>query len=213
MKLNPTLGLTFLLLILMLVAGAVSTWWGYMLGYEALKSVTQPDVNPAQQLAEDEENDDQQEGFTIVDEQEILVKVKGYIQGASSDKSATEENENQARKDIFPLAIQDNGVTLQVVKTSNDGESLLLNVSLKNEGEEPVEFLYSLLEIKDENSRTLSGITDGLPPELPANGESFSGTIRIPLALLNDAKQISLTLPDYPQQQVKLKIAAIPVVR
>lgn len=219
MKLNSTLGLTLMLLVMMLGAGSASAWWGYTLGYEALKSVTQPDVNPAKKLANSQNDSEHENGFTIVEEEEILMRVNGYMQGSSSDNSATKEKENTSNQGdnkananaVFPQASQDGGVTLEVSNTTYEKGSLLLNVNLKNEGPETVQFLYSLLDITDESNRNLSGITEGLPRELPANGESFSGTIRIPLALLDDAKVISLTLPDYPKQQVNLKIAAIPV--
>jgi len=82
MKLNSTLGLTLMLLIMMLGAGSASAWWGYTLGYQALKSVTQPDVNPAKQLASSQVNSDPENGLSFVKEEEILMRVNGYIQGA-----------------------------------------------------------------------------------------------------------------------------------
>jgi len=57
----------------------------------------------------------------------------------------------------------------------------------------------------------LSAITDGLPGELPANGEAYNGTIRIPTALLSEAKTISLSLTDYPDQKLQLKLDNLPV--
>ena len=102
---------------------------------------------------------------------------------------------------------------MQVVDASQEEGSLLLKVNLKNEGDKAVRFLYSFLEVKDENGRALSAITDGLPGELPATGKDFSGTVKIPTALLNDAETVSLTLTDYPNQQLQLNLTEIPVVK
>ncbi|NEO18623.1 hypothetical protein [Moorena sp. SIO4A5] len=45
MKFNTTVALTIVLLTMMLGAGVVSAFWGFSLGHEALKGVTQPDTN------------------------------------------------------------------------------------------------------------------------------------------------------------------------
>lgn len=104
-------------------------------------------------------------------------------------------------------------MTLEVRSASQQGGSLLLNVSMKNEGSSAVRFLYSFLNITDDQGRALSAITEGLPGELPANGEEFSGTVSIPTALLENSQKISLTLTDYPDQKLQLKMSDIPVVR
>lgn len=111
----------------------------------------------------------------------------------------------------FPLKSQDQGVTLVVNSASQLGDSLLLNITLKNEGTQAVQFLYSFLNVTDEQGRTLAAYTNGLPDELPANGEEFFGTVSIPIALLENAKKLSLALPDYPGQKLHLKISDIPV--
>ncbi|MGG6296989.1 hypothetical protein ACQ4M4_21545 [Leptolyngbya sp. AN02str] len=74
MKLNSTVALTLVLLSLMVGAGVVSAAWGYALGREALKGVTQPDVRPTVL----NENGDQPRTDTnlIVPESKILEDVK-----------------------------------------------------------------------------------------------------------------------------------------
>ncbi|MFN9401874.1 MAG: hypothetical protein ACK57T_19325, partial [Dolichospermum sp.] len=91
------------------------------------------------------------------------------------------------------------------------GGDLLLRVNMQNKGPDSVRFLYSFLDITDDKGRTLSGITEGLPAELPAKGAEVKGTISIPTALLDDVKQISLSLTDYPAQRLKLQLSDIPV--
>jgi hypothetical protein len=102
---------------------------------------------------------------------------------------------------------------LQVNEATNEGTTLSLKVNLQNEGTTPVKFLYSFLEIKDNQGRSLSAITEGLPEELPPKSENFVGMVKIPNALVDDSQTLSLNLTDYPDQKLKLNISQIPVIR
>jgi hypothetical protein len=231
--------LTLILLAMMLGAGFVSAMWGFTIGHEALKGVTQPDVRPTKKLAENQQVSLGKEGVPILREEDILVNVNEYIKGKIKDSKSenAEEKDNQADKTQsqqkptptpsatqasftttnpslkLPVKSQDRGVTLEVRSATQQGGSLLLNVSLKNDGTNPVRFLYSFLNVTDDQGRALSAITEGLPGELPPNSEAFSGTVSIPTALLEDAKKLSLTLTDYPDQKLQLKMSEIPVAR
>ncbi|MGB3693906.1 MAG: hypothetical protein WA865_03055 [Spirulinaceae cyanobacterium] len=232
MKLNSTVALTLILLATMLGAGTVSALWGYTLGYGALKGVTQPDVSPTKKLAEDKTSSSGSEGVKMLSEQTVLAQVSEKIDSTSTVSELEEKKEDDTKNleeqkeaeekakekesavaGNFPIISQDQGVTLEVVGASQQGGSLLLDVNMKNQGSQEVRFLYSFLDVKDEQGRALSAITEGLPGELPSNGREFSGKVRIPTALLEDAKNISLTLTDYPDQKLQLSLANIPVVR
>ncbi len=237
MKFNSTVALTLILLAMMLGAGFVSAMWGFTLGHEALKGVTQPDIRPTKKLAETQQVSLGKEGVKILREEDILVNVNDYVKGKGKDAKADNEEKKETPAPTrpeqkptpepsatqaslttnanlkLPVKSQDRGVTLEVSSMSQQGGSLLLNVSLKNSGTNPVRFLYSFLNVTDDQGRALSAITEGLPGELPANGEAFSGTVSIPTALLEDAKKLSLTLTDYPDQKLQLKMSDIPVSR
>lgn len=238
MKFNSTVALTLILLAMMLGAGFVSAMWGFTIGHEALKGVTQPDIRPTKKLAETQQVSLGKEGVKILREEDILVNVNDYVKGKGKDsKSDSDEKKETPAKSPpeqkptpeptatqasltptnanlkLPVQSQDRGVTLQVSSATQQGGSLLLNVSLKNSGTTPVRFLYSFLNVTDDQGRALSAITEGLPGELPANGETFTGTVSIPTALLEDAKKLSLTLTDYPDQKLQLKMSEIPVSR
>jgi hypothetical protein len=239
MKFNSTVALTLILLAMMLGAGFVSAMWGFTVGHQALKGVTQPDVRPTQKLAESQQVSSGKEGVAILREEDILTSVNAYIKGEGKDSksnSTDKKDENNSTKSDtspkpspdpsstqaslttdanfkLPVKSQDRGVTLEVRSASQQGGSLLLNVKLKNEGANAVRFLYSFLNVTDDQGRALSAITEGLPGELPPNGEEFSGTVSIPTALLEDAKKLSLTLTDYPDQKLQLKMSEIPVAR
>ena len=195
----------------------MSGFLGFTLGHEALKSVSQPHINPIKKLTGTQESD-QPKGFTIVKEREILVKVYDRIHGQKTEaaeeqpqKTSSEPDEKKAS--VFPLKTEDGGVVLEVLKANKDQDSLLLDISLKNNGSNPVRFLYSFLEVKNDQNQPLGAITDGLPGEIPASGKDFLGTVSVPLSLLDNAQEISLELTDYPDQKLQLEIPKIPVAR
>lgn len=232
MKLNATVALTLLLLAMMFGAGFVSAIWGFTVGHQALKGVTQPDVRPTNKMSPKRPAPGK-EGVDMLKEDDILKKVRIYIDNKSrepknnkkkeeaknnsestTDKKPSEQSSPEAKAaQSLPIRSQDRQVTLEVRSAKQQGGSLLLNVILKNDGAQAIRFLYSFLNVTDDQGRALSAVTEGLPAELPANGEEFSGTVSIPTALLEDSKKLSLTLTDYPEQKLQLKISEIPVVR
>jgi hypothetical protein len=232
MKLNSSVVLTLLLLASMLGAGIVSGTVGASVGREALKGIQQPDTRPTSSLAKRQAkanssnattvNAGKKEEVQILSEEKILASVKERTGGNKDKKKALEtesasdkaDSKASAKKSLnLPVAAQSQGVNMEVTSSTAQGESLLLKVNLKNTGKQPVQFLYSFLDVKDDRGRTLSASADGLPEELPPNGEAFSGTITISTALLDKVEKLSLSLTDYPDQKLQLKLNDIPVVR
>jgi hypothetical protein len=233
MKLNSTVLLTLILLTLMLGAGSVSAFLGFNLGSSALKGITTPDGRPATKFASNKTNNPQQTGVTLLKEQEILKIVKARIEGktkaarsenleeddeeTNSSKQKPEEKPPEVTEEKlqpgFPITAQSEGVTLSVQSARYSGGDLLLKVKMQNKGTDSVRFLYSFLDVTDDKGRTLSASTEGLPAELPLNGPTFSGTVSIPTALLDDVKKVSLALTDYPAQKLKLEVSDIPIER
>ncbi len=232
MRLNTTVVLTLLLLLTMSGAGTASALWGFRIGRAALTSVRQPDVSPTRRLAGgDSDPNLDEDGLNILPESEILVKVYDYVYAqehggeapTTSPGNEAEENKTQVVEDgeeesqpepelNLPIKSQDQGVTMEVTNVTRNDGSLVLDVNLNNEGSQAVRFLYSFLEVNNDQGQPLSAITDGLPGELPATGRSFSGTVKIPEVLLNDTKSLSISLTDYPDQKLQLSLAEIPVV-
>jgi hypothetical protein len=230
MKINPTVILTLLLLGMMFGAGTTSAKWGLTLGTEALKEITQPEISPTRNRKENEEHL-KGEQISFLTEPQILERVKaiqnGNVPAETDPKPKAEEKKSEPTPEPekekaaepkkaegnFPIVGQDQDVTLTVDSVEKQGNWLLLNVSLKNDSYRSVQFLYSFLNVTDERGRVLSATTDGLPGELPANQQKYSGTIKISTALLDDAQTLSLTLTDYPDQKLQLKISEIPGVK
>ncbi|MEA5553678.1 hypothetical protein VB713_22315 [Anabaena cylindrica UHCC 0172] len=234
MKINSTVVLTLILLTLMLGAGSVSAFLGFTMGSSALKGVTTPDGRPATKFASSKTNNNnngQQVGISLLKEDEILKGVQSRIQGNTSASKAKKLDEDEDETKIkkpevqetpqevtedklqpgFPVVAESEGVTLSVQSARYSGGDLLLKVKMQNQGADSVRFLYSFLDVTDDKGRTLSAITEGLPAELPTKGPTFTGTISIPTALLDDVNKISLALTDYPAQKLKLQVSDIPV--
>jgi outer membrane biosynthesis protein TonB len=234
MKFNSKITLTLTLLALMLGVGTASAWCAMKLGEASLAGVSQPETNPTRKLGSKRATASELKEFVPVDEKAIVKKVKETIDELSNEdkkqdkvkapkKGKDEEAVKaekpkpdatpQAAKDNsqFPLKARNGNVTLEVVKASQQGDSIILDVALSNQGKQSVKFLYSFLEVKDTANRPLSAIVENLPEELPANGKTFSGTVRIPVATIEGGEKLSLNLTDYPEQKLNLSIANIPI--
>lgn len=88
MRLNITVILTFTLLALMFGAGAVSASWGFTLGREALKGITQPDVRPTSNLGSRKGNPAGGKEIMILKEEDILKSVQRQIDGKEAPKDS-----------------------------------------------------------------------------------------------------------------------------
>lgn len=84
MKVNSTVVLTSVLLLLMIGAGVTSAGWGYKLGREALKGITQPDARPLNNLTDAQGKPIRREGLTFLKEEDILKDVKARIDGGGA---------------------------------------------------------------------------------------------------------------------------------
>ncbi len=226
---NLTVVFTLILLTLMLGAGCMSGIWAFNVGHQALKGVTQPDVHPRSRMKGRKGTSLQAGAEAMLKEEDILTSVNVWIQGkgkhAKPDKPQNENKSTSSKQTSapntlaagdalqpgFPISTQNQGVTLEVRSARYSGGSLLLKLNFKNQGSKAVQFLYSFLNVTDDQGRMLSANTEGLPTELPANGQSISGIVSIPTAVLDDVKKLSLSLTDYPEQQLRLQLSDIPV--
>jgi len=163
--------------------------------------------------------------MTLLKESDIVDRVKARIDGSSKSQSAAAEpkpntsntpspsvspstNSNQ-----MPMVSQNRDVVLELKSVRRQNDSLVMQVSLRNTGKQPVRFLYSFLNVTDDRGRAVSASTEGLPAELPSSSETFSGSIIIPTALVEGVEKLSLTLTDYPDQRLQLQLSNIPVAK
>ncbi|MCC5899084.1 MAG: hypothetical protein EA395_04130 [Phormidium sp. GEM2.Bin31] len=80
MKFNWTVFLTVTLLLMMMGAGVFSAMWGFSLGREALKGVTQPEFRPGSNLSNRSENEATTTNPRFLDEEDILREVEAQTQ-------------------------------------------------------------------------------------------------------------------------------------
>ena len=219
MKLNSTVALTLILLVSMVVAGLVSASWGSSLGREALKGITQPDTRPGNNKPGNRAGNSRREELAVLPESDIIANVKVRMNGGvdkdlkASPAASTKTTSTPDSKAQLPMTATSEDVVLEVKSARQKGESLVLTVSLRNGGKQPIRFVYDALNVTDEQGRTLKASTQGLPAELPAASSAFPGTISIPASLLEGVQKVSLSLTDYPDKRLQLQLSNIPLVR
>ncbi|AFZ28872.1 hypothetical protein Glo7428_0263 [Gloeocapsa sp. PCC 7428] len=228
MKINSTVALSLLLLVLMAIAGYVSAVWGFSIGSEALESVTQPDTRPVNKGKIAQGASQQQRAVVMLNEQDILTNVRARIEGkgknAKPEKPQPQTTDTQssnttpkaqlvvdASQPGFPIVNRDRDVVLEVLSAQYVGGTLQIKVNLKNEGDRTVRFLSSFMDITDNHGRALTVNAEDLPEKLAPDGKPVSGVLSIPATALDDVENLSLRLTDYPQQQLKLQVSEIPV--
>jgi hypothetical protein len=225
MKLSSSLSTTLTLLGFMLALGIISAAAGYMFGRSSLMGVTQPSINPILGGSADLAP---KQGDGFLKEKEIIANVEAEIKGAkkpnsdqkSDQKPSSETDQSspspspspEAKQNVkFPVTSQDKGVSLEVRSVEQQGENVVLNVAIKNSSDRDVQFLYTFLDVTDQEGQALTATTSGLATELVAKSDPSLGTISIPKAVLGESKQISLNLSDYPAQELKLQISNLPI--
>lgn len=215
MRINSTVALTFILLTMMFGAGIVTGAWGFAIGREALKGITQPDARPTNKVSKKNGSARATDELVVLPEADIIKTVKARLDGNAKSTSVStpqpEPEKTATAPAKFPIISQDKGVTMEVSGVRQRKDSMVFDVSMRNEGTRSVKFLYSFLNITDEQGRVLSADTDGLPTELPPNNQKFAGTVSLSTTLLDKAQKISIQLTDYPDQKLQLRMADIPV--
>lgn len=210
----------------MVGAGVVSSAWGYRLGREALKGITQPDTRPTNNMAR--RNSTGEGTLVFLKESDILAEVQARMEGKTGPITAQRQQQAQQQaaaapvaaeesatpsSEELPLKAEDRGVTFEIQDVRRQGATLILDVKMQNTGVEPFEFLYSFMNVADENGQSLSVSTEGLPTEIEPESPVFAGEVRVPADLLQNSKSLSLTLTDYPDQRLRLQLNDIPVVQ
>ena len=79
MKIRVNLWLTIFLFLMMLLAGLASSYLGYFMGREALKVVTQPDINSSDDTMNQTPLGGKYKGLKIISEEEILEQVNTFV--------------------------------------------------------------------------------------------------------------------------------------
>lgn len=210
--------LTGILCTISLSAGIYGFIWGSRLGEEALAGVSQPTsghLNPTVAGVPTPKSSTEGLAPGFLSETEILDRVKAKTNNPGTPKTKVDPPPASASTgraaNNFPISTQAQGVTLELQSSQVKEDNLVFQVLIRNDGNQPVRFLYSFLKVTDNRGRSLSANAQGLPGELPALSGNFQGELRIPTALLEGVTSLKLSLADYPDQNVTLALDDIPV--
>ncbi|GAB4378412.1 MAG: hypothetical protein Kow00121_30180 [Elainellaceae cyanobacterium] len=72
----------------MIGAGLTSGFWGYSLGRESLKGVTQPNTRPVNNTDSAQGSNSRREELVFLKEEDILANVKAQIEGGAAPADA-----------------------------------------------------------------------------------------------------------------------------
>ncbi|WP_017712584.1 hypothetical protein [Prochlorothrix hollandica] len=218
MGINPTATFTFLLLALTAGIGFYGFMWGSSLAQDALGGITQPDLGLSRRSVSrsgGEATIGHPGDFKFLSEAEILQRIEQFKQASANPNSANGSpaaDPNPSFSQAFPFIAQNQGVLLEVRSVKTEDEAVVLETYLRNDSTETVRFLYStFLRVTSDQGQALAAAVDGLPGELEAVGPTFSGTIRLPKALLGETKTLDLELTDYPDRVIRLELAGVPL--
>ncbi len=226
MKLNSTATFTFVLLFLMVSAGVVSAMGGFSVGTEALKGVRQPDSRPNKASSSSGGNVQKrtsgQAEITLLKEEDILKAAKEKVnsslkRGAKPDPVTDQKDVVKETPEVkktnqqFPYVGKDKEIVMEVTAIRRQEDTVIFDVSLKNDSAQTVKFLYSFLTITDDQGRLLNGETTGLPPELSAKSDRVMGTVKVSSSLLANSSKVSLQLSDYPGKKIQLEVSDISI--
>jgi hypothetical protein len=98
---NP-LKLGLLLSVPMFLAGIASGMVAYRLGYESLKGVSQPDINPAKKFTNDRTSYGRNQRFIPVKETEVIKRVKVYIEQQKNKPQREDKTKEDAKQSFRP---------------------------------------------------------------------------------------------------------------
>ncbi len=226
LKGDRTLLLTSILLFFMLAAGIMSGVLGFVSGHEALKGVTQPDIRPNNNKGGNQQNI-KTKGLELVQESEVIAnskKQRGVEEPKSDAKQAQDAKKKAAEFDKavkndpktglpvgkLPIVREDQGIMLRVNSMATKGDRITLELSLANNGSQPINFGQGAMTLTNDRSQPISATTNGLPSSLAANGREVKVTISIPKNALDKVKSVSLQLTDV-DKKLQLDASGVPV--
>lgn len=210
----------------MVIVGAVCGAVGYVFARQSLKGITQPATNPFLNESSDLDRRPRQ-GADFLNEKDLIAKVKSQTSGAKSakekqktapkpkaqtSKSSDKKKEEKSGPKSLPIKVENQGMKFEVQSLSREDDTLILNVAFQNTSDRTIQFVYTFLDITDDQGQALFSEIRGLPTEFKPKGETFFGTIKILDVPPETVEKISLSLNDYPDQKVKFDIQNIPVL-
>ena len=223
---DRTLLLTSILLFFMLAAGIASGVLGFISGHAALKGVTQPDIRPNNTKNGSQQNLNTK-GLELLQESELIASMKKQtgVEDPKQDAKQAQDAKKQAKAfetavkndpkvgipvATLPIVREDQGIVMAVKSVKSEGNNVKLEVTVSNQGSQPINFGQGTIEVKNDRDKGISSSTAGLPGTLPASGKEVKITLTIPKSALEKSKSVSLQLSDV-DKKLQLEASGVPV--
>jgi hypothetical protein len=208
-KRDRALLLTSILLILMLGAGLFSGIVGFTLGHAALKGVTQPDIRPSNKPV-DRQNT-KTRGLEVLPEKQLIAEAQD-VMGIDNKKEPDKFKADDSPVLVFPIEGKDQGIILNVKSAKPEGNNINIEVTLRNQGSQPIKFNAGVLTITGDKEQPIAANTVGLPQSLAANGKDVAIKVFITKPALGATRTVTLRLTDL-ERKLQIEVPDIPVVQ
>jgi hypothetical protein len=178
---------------------------GWQIGRQALRGVHAPETAPV--LAS-------QSGHQTAEfrsEAEVLKRIQARMSRISPLDDQPESESTPSKTKPQPTAPRSlASLSIQIRETRLSTDQLTWSVALKNQGDRPFALLGSNLEVRDDQGRTSVIEPQDLPKEIVA-GETVTGQFRVPLLLLEGARQLRIYGTGLPSAGIELPLPSRPL--
>lgn len=202
---RPLTGLLVLILLGTTLGTALGfAFWGYRLGQDALRQVRQPLLSPSLSPSAAETG-----GVAFLQEAEVVRRVKaGMVM--PSELPAAGKPPSASPPGPFPLSRQAEGVTLMVTGVEQQGNVVIVAVTVRNDGAYPLPLQRHLL-LETAGGQALEVAVEGLPVQLAPGNEAPAVRMTLPVANLGAEKSLALTLREAGASAPYLRLSDIPI--
>ncbi len=116
---------------------------------------------------------------------------------------------------VQSVQAQAQGVLLKVESAQRTGDTVALQVVLRNKSGRSVRFLYSpsfnLLKVSDNRGQELDPYTTGLPAIVPPDGQDYPGVIEVSIDAQDKPSKLNLSLSEQVDGKLQLELPGIVV--
>jgi hypothetical protein len=113
------------------------------------------------------------------------------------------------------IKAEQQGVLLKVESAQRTGDTVALQVVLRNKSGRSVRFLYSpsfnLLKVSDNRGQELDPYTTGLPAIVPPDGQDYAGVIEVAIDPQDKPSKLNLSLSEQVDGKLQLELPGIVV--
>ncbi len=205
-KKDRALLLTSVLLMLMLAAGLFSGIIGFTMGHAALKGVTQPDIRRSNKgTAENTKT----RGLEVLPEKQLIAEAQD-IMGVDRKAEAAKFKTDEKAALVFPIESKDQGITMTIKSVKLEGSNLKLDVTLSNQGSQPIKFNQGVLTIVGDKEQNIPFSVAGIPTSLAANGKDVGIKVLVAKAAILPENNLTLRLTDA-DRKLQIEAKDVPV--